>query len=236
VSGIPGDVNAFHGLIHGDAMEIDNLISNDTESTPPTGSGDRPMPPKSDHDHVKNIAMDIPEDLHNESATLLTSLDLADKIRGYRPLELTNDTESAHPTGNSDRPMPPKSDHDQVESNAMDIPEDRRNESATLASSRDPADKIRGYPPLELTNDTESTLPIGSSDMSMPPKTDRDRVENKAVDILEDRHDKSATLLPSLDLAEKIKGYRLLELISEQASNGLGECRSESPIVEGQKI
>ncbi|KAF8483069.1 hypothetical protein JB92DRAFT_3033310 [Gautieria morchelliformis] len=136
MSGIPGDVNAFHDNIHGDPIDIDNLISHDTESTPPTGSGDSPI-------------------------TL--------------------------PTGNGDRPMSPKS---------MEI------------------DKL-------ISNDMESTLLTGGGDSPMPPKSDHNHVENNAMDIPEGRHDESAGLLPSLDLTGKIKGYRLLELISEPASNGL---------------
>ncbi|KAF8483073.1 hypothetical protein JB92DRAFT_3033330 [Gautieria morchelliformis] len=153
MSGIPGDVNAFHDNIHGDPMDIDKLISHDTESTLPTGSGNRPMSPKS---------MEI------------------DKL-------VSNHMETALPTGSGDRPMSPKS---------MQI------------------DKL-------ISNNMESTLPTGSGDSPMPPKSDHDHVENNAMDIPEDRHDESVRSLPSLDLADKIKGYRLLELISEQASNGL---------------
>jgi hypothetical protein len=75
-------------------MEIDNLIPNVSDSTPSTGSGDGPMPPKSAHDQAENNARDTPEDLPNESAPLLPSLDLANKIKGYRLLELISEQAS----------------------------------------------------------------------------------------------------------------------------------------------
>ncbi|KAF8494548.1 hypothetical protein JB92DRAFT_3126858 [Gautieria morchelliformis] len=79
----PGDTDVLHYPSDGDPMDIDNLISNDSESPLPTG-GDRPI----DHCHVENNAMIISEDHHSDTTALLPSLDLADRIRGYRLLEL----------------------------------------------------------------------------------------------------------------------------------------------------
>ncbi|KAF8482292.1 hypothetical protein JB92DRAFT_3269379 [Gautieria morchelliformis] len=83
MSGNPGDTDVLHSPSDGDPMDIDDLISNDSESPLPTG-GDRPI----DHCHVENNAMIISEDRHSDTTALLPSLDLADKIRGYRLLEL----------------------------------------------------------------------------------------------------------------------------------------------------
>ena len=55
------------------------------------------------------------------------------------------------------------------------------------------------------------------------PNPDQDHGKTNTKNTSENRHGGSITLLRSLDLADRIKGYRLLELISEKASNGLRE-------------
>ncbi|KAF8472294.1 hypothetical protein JB92DRAFT_1917254 [Gautieria morchelliformis] len=90
MSGNPGDTDVLHNPSDGDPMDIDDLISNDSESPLPTG-GDRPI----DHCHVENNAMIISEDRHSDTTALLPSLDLADRIRGYRLLELISEQASS---------------------------------------------------------------------------------------------------------------------------------------------
>jgi hypothetical protein len=67
-----------------------------------------------------------------------------------------------------------------------------------------------------IPNDSESSPPTGGD-----RSTDQRPVEKMIIS--ENRHGDATTLFPSLDLADRIRGYRLLELISEQASNGLGK-------------
>lgn len=66
---------------------------------------------------------------------------------------------------------------------------------------------------------------VGQNPISMSngdkhlPNSGGGSVHNVEMDVSEGPHKED----PSLDLADKIRGYRLLETISEQASNGLGE-------------
>ena len=62
-----------------------------------------------------------------------------------------------------------------------------------------------------------------ATDNDIMANQNHNHIATNAMDILEDHRGESMLLVPSLDLADSIKGYRLLELISEQASNGLGK-------------
>ncbi|KAF8589356.1 hypothetical protein K439DRAFT_1612794 [Ramaria rubella] len=48
-------------------------------------------------------------------------------------------------------------------------------------------------------------------------------VKNDTMDTSKDHPEKNTMVLPSLDLANRIKGYQLLELITKQATGRLGE-------------
>lgn len=86
-------------------------------------------------------------------------------------------------------------------------------------------DPMQGEP-MEIDNLTSGVdeSPMATGDGKEPdPKPNQNQGKANAMEISEDNHGERITSLPSLDLADRIKGYRLLELISEQASNGLGK-------------